>query len=78
MEARPILVGKKLSGVLRWSPDSEYILYSENVAAVFPMHFLSEMTSQLVIYRVRDGAQYVIVSAIPVGVGEAFEWIVKK
>ena len=42
------------------------------------MRFLSEMSSQLVIYRVSDGAQYAIVSAIPVGVGEAFEWIVKK
>jgi len=77
-ESKVVLPGKKLSGALRWSPDSEYLLCSESDAAFLPARLLTEMTSQLVIYRVRDGAQYVIVSAIPVGVGEAFEWIVKK
>lgn len=76
--SKMVLPGKKLSGALRWSPDSEYLLCSENDAAFLPARLLTEMTSQLVIYQVRDGAQYVIVSAIPVGVGEAFEWIVKK
>jgi hypothetical protein len=73
-----VLPGRKLSGALRWSPDSEYLLCSESDAAFLLARLLTEMTSQLVIYRVRDGAQYVIVSAIPIGVGEAFEWIVKK
>jgi WD40 repeat protein len=77
-ESRVVLPGKKLSGALRWSPDSEYLLCSENDAAFLPARLLTEMTSQLVIYRIRDGAQYVIVSAIPVVVGEAFERIVKK
>jgi len=77
-ESKVVLPGKKLSGALRWSPDSEYLLCSESDAAFLPARLLTEMTSQLVIYRVRDGAQYAIVSAIPVGVGEAFEWIVKK
>jgi hypothetical protein len=77
-ESTMVLPGRKLSAALRWSPDSEYLLCSESDAAFLPARLLTQMTSQLVIYRVRDGAQYVIVSAIPVGDGEAFEWIVKK
>ena len=77
-QTKSIVLGKRLSGALRWSPDSEYLLCSENDAAPFPARILTQLTSQLVIYRVSDGAEYAVVSAIPVGIGEAFEWIVKN
>jgi hypothetical protein len=35
-ESSVVLAGKKLSGALRWSPDSEYLLRSENDAAFLP------------------------------------------
>ena len=75
-DTKLLTLGHKLSGALRWSPDSEYLLCSVNDAS--PIRMLTQLTSQLVIYRVSDGAQYAVVSAIPVGVGEAFEWTVKK
>jgi len=76
-EKRKVVIGKTLEDPLRWSPDSEYLLYTQpDSANVF--YRLTELKDRLVIYRVGDGAEFVVISGVPKGVGWRYQWVVRR
>ena len=76
-EAKKFLPGKRITGPLRWSPDSEYILYTEPDSANL-FYRLTELTDRLIICRLRDGAQFVVIPGMPKGVGWGFQWVIRE
>ena len=74
---RKVIVRKKLEDPLRWSPDSEYLLYTEPDAANI-LYKLAYLTDRLTIHRVKDGAEFAVFSGLPKNDGWFYDWIVAK
>jgi hypothetical protein len=51
-------------------------LYTEPDSANMFYRF-TELMDRLVIYRIRDGAEFVVISGVPKGVGWRYQWVVK-
>lgn len=77
-ERRTLFNGRKIVGPIRWSPDSEYLLYNirhEGFAnKIESLWNLGDTNYRVIVHRLRDGAEIDARSAAPIGILDHHNW----
>jgi WD40 repeat protein len=80
--SRAIFTGRKIVGSIRWSPDSDYVLYTMESSGLVnrvqsAWSLFAPYPFRLMIHRLRDGVEIIGRSAIPMGEANQQFWIKK-
>jgi Tol biopolymer transport system component len=73
-ESRTLIAGRKVLWGIHWSPDSAYVMFAEPRAGWVPLRGAS---TQLVVYRLRDGANTPVYTfgLLELGSDGGFFWV---
>ena len=78
-ERRTLFNARKIVGPIRWSPDSEYLMYNirhEGFAnKVESLWNLADTNYRVIVHRRRDGAEIDARSAAPIGILDSHNWV---
>jgi WD40 repeat protein len=82
-QTRTLLAARKIWGSLRWSPDSQYLLFGDDGTSVLKIMVTmpisdGEVKARVGICRIRDGADWIVLDTLAVGTLERYSWVIRK
>ena len=71
---------KEIVGTIRWSPDSQYILYADLggniISQLLTIGSLSQINGRMIVRRVRDGAEAILIDGGESGLPQRYQWAI--